>query len=225
MNTLLLWDIDCTLIDSGGAGEGGLIRALRADFGIDDPLTWLHFHGRTDRWIARTILEHHALPAADDSVRDFLGAYLAALEPGMANPRARVLPGILEIMDALARRPAIAQGLLTGNLRRGAEIKLRHFDLWRHFPFGAFADDAEDRNALGPVALRRAAALHGRPFTPEHVYVIGDTPHDIACGRTIGARTIAVATGRYSAEALAAENPTAVFADFSQPARLLDLLA
>jgi phosphoglycolate phosphatase-like HAD superfamily hydrolase len=135
----------------------------------------------------------------------------------MHNPQARVLPGILAIIDKISHRSDIAQGLLTGNLRHGAEIKLGRLDLWRPFPFGAFADDAEQRDQLGPHALSRAAAHHGIHFSPANVFVIGDTPHDIACGKAIGAKTIAVATGRYSSGELRSHNPTIVMANFADP--------
>ena len=215
MKTLLLWDIDGTLIDSGGAGERGLQLALKREFGIEDKLGWLEYFGRTDVWIARTILVHHLGTATPENVKRFLDAYLQALAEEMSNPHAHVLPGIAKIVGDIARRSDIAQGLLTGNLRRGAEIKLGHFGLWAPFPFGAFANDAEDRDELGPYALRRASAHHGVNFVPERVFVIGDTPHDIACGKAIGACTLAVATGRYTSERLRAHTPTAVFENFA----------
>jgi phosphoglycolate phosphatase-like HAD superfamily hydrolase len=130
----------------------------------------------------------------------------------------------MEIVTQVARAPDFAQGLLTGNLQRGAQIKLSHLGLWTPFLFGAFADDAEDRNDLGPHALRRAHAHHGYNFTPEHVFVIGDTPHDIACGKAIGARTIAVATGRFSVEQLRSHTPTAVLESFSDTKAFFGLL-
>ena len=224
MNTLLLWDIDGTLIDSGGAGERGLILSLRREFGLNDDLGWLEYFGRTDVWIARNILEHHFGRASSADIRRFLDGYLRGLSEEMQNPRARVLPGVAEIIGHVGSRADLAQGLLTGNLQRGAQIKLSHLDLWAPFPFGAFADDAEDRNELGPHALRRAHSHHGREFTPANVFVIGDTPHDIACGKAIGARTIAVATGRYSLEQLLAHGPTAALQDFSDTKAFLSLL-
>ena len=122
-------------------------------------------------------------------------------------------------------RGDIALGLLTGNLRRGAEVKLGSRNLWRYFPFGAFADDCEDRNRLGPHALRRARTHHGVEFAPADMWVIGDTPHDVVCARAFGARALAVATGRHSADELRAAGPDAVFPDFSDTAafwRLID---
>ena len=214
MKTLLLWDIDGTLIDSGGAGERALCRALEREFGIEDDLAWLEYFGRTDVWIARAILSKHFGAATTENIQRFLEGYLTALPTEMDNPRARVLRGIRTIVDQVARSGDIAQGLLTGNLRRGAEIKLRRLDLWLPFPFGAFADDAEQRDHLGPHALNRAGAHHGTTFSPDNVFVIGDTPNDIACGKAIGSKTIAVATGRYTVGQLHSHAPTIVLEDF-----------
>lgn len=211
MKTLLLWDIDCTLIDSGGAGERALKLSLKNEFGIMDDLRWLEYFGRTDLWIARALLEKHHFAADSANVSKFLEGYLKALTEQMHNPNARVLPGVLEILRTVAASDTWVQGLLTGNLRRGAAIKLGHLGLQDFFPFGAFADDAEHRDELGPIASRRAADHHGDAFCPERIIVVGDTPHDISCGKAIGARTIAVATGRYAREQLNAYAPSALF--------------
>ncbi len=210
VNTLLLWDIDGTLITSGRAGLSALERALGDVFGIVGSLADIDFAGRTDRWIVRRVFEKYRLPATEESFTRYLDGYIAALPLQLTNPHARVLPGVREILAAAALRPGVAQGLLTGNLVRGAQTKLGHHGLWDFFPFGAFADDSELRNDLGPHALRRAREHHGFEFLPERVWIIGDTPHDIACGKIIGARTLAVTTGDYSAAELAAHVPDAV---------------
>lgn len=221
--TLLLWDIDGTLIDSGGAGERALILSLEREFGIADRLNWLEWAGRTDLWIARQILAHHGIETSSENIRRVLDGYLSAVGEAMRNPRARVLAGVREVLDAVSTHAEAVQGLLTGNLERGAKIKLGHFDLWRYFAFGAFADDSELRDELGPHAIRRAAEHHRIPFTPERVIVIGDTPHDIACGRAVGARTIAVATGRFSVEALSAFKPDVAIPDLTDSRAFLRL--
>ena len=215
MKTLLLWDIDGTLIDSGGAGERALRLSLEQGFGIADTLAWLDWAGRTDIWIARKILEHHRFGASKENIDHLLDGYLAAVAHEMVNPQARVLVGVRELLATISIHPRVAQGLLTGNLERGAKIKLEHFDLWRYFPFGAFADDNELRDELGPHAMRRAGEHHRIPFTPDRVIVIGDTPHDIACGRALGARTVAVATGKFSVAALQTFEPDLVLTDLS----------
>jgi len=131
----------------------------------------------------------------------------------MAKPGARVLPGVSTLLSEGPARGTIAQGLLTGNSRRAAEIKLCHHGLWHHFPFGAFGDDSERRDELGPFGLRRAREFHGIEFAPERVWVIGDTPHDVRCAKAIGARSLAVATGGHTAADLAAHAPTAILPD------------
>ncbi|MDR0902336.1 MAG: haloacid dehalogenase-like hydrolase [Opitutaceae bacterium] len=217
-NTLLLWDIDGTLIDSGHAGKRALRAGMGKALGINDALDWLDFFGRTDLWVAREVLRHHGLAETPANIDRLLDGYLAELGPAMASPPARVLPGAREIVGAVAARPEIAQGLLTGNLRRGAEGKLAPLGLWKFFPFGAFADDSEFRNDLGPHAVRRASGHHGVTFAPGRVFVIGDTPHDIECGKAVGAQTIAVATGRHSLEELRASQPSAALASLADPA-------
>lgn len=224
MKTLVLWDIDGTLILAGGAGERALVAALHHAFGIVGTLEDIELAGRTDPWIARRVLAKFAVPDSPGNISRYLEGYLHALQGELDNPHARVLPGVRELLAALARRGDVAQGLLTGNLRRGAEIKLGHHDLWAHFAFGAFADDSETRNDLGPHALRRAASHHSVEFTADRVWVFGDTPHDIDCGKAIGARTLGVATGRYTIDELRAHQPTAAFADLSDTNAVLTAL-
>jgi len=225
MNTLLLWDIDGTLVTSGGAGMRALRVALRAVFGLDGQIDDIDFAGRTDRWIIRQIFGKFGVPATEENFARYLDGYVAALPAQLADRGVQLLPGVRTLLDGAVGRGDLALGLLTGNLRRGAETKLGFHGLWRYFAFGAFADDSEDRNDLGPHALRRARAHHGVDFALERVWVIGDTPHDIACGQAFGARTLAVATGRHATEELRAGNPDAVLADLSDTAafwRLVD---
>ncbi len=221
---LLLWDIDGTLIASGGAGMLALERGLRDGLGIDGSLADIDFAGRTDRWIARRIFEKFSLPHTEENFTRLIDGYVAHLPPTLANPRARVLPGVREILAAAAARNDVAQGLLTGNLQRGAKTKLGHHGLWDFFPFGGFADDAELRNDIAPHALRRAQEHVRATFAPDRVWVIGDTPHDIACGKAIGARTLAVATGSHTTDQLAAHAPDAVMADLADTAAFWKLI-
>jgi phosphoglycolate phosphatase-like HAD superfamily hydrolase len=215
MKTLVLWDIDGTLTLSGGAGQRALRAALKCEFGIEHGLHDIDFAGRTDGHIMRQIFGKTALTDDEHNLRRFLDAYLGELPQELNNPGSRVLPGIVAALTALAARPDFSQALLTGNVERGARIKLTHHGLSHFFKFGAFADDSHTRDELGPVALRRAHELLGVVFDPDRVYVIGDTPHDIACGKVIGARTIAVATGGHTVDELRTHHPTMVFADLS----------
>lgn len=224
MKTLLLWDIDGTLIASGGAGMRALQTGLHRGLGIDGSLADIDFAGRTDRWIARRIFEKFALANTEENFTRLIDGYIAALPAELANPHARVLAGVRDIVIAAHARPDIAQGLLTGNLRRGAQTKLGHHGLWDYFPFGGFADDSEHRNEISPHALRRALEHTKTTFAPDRVWVIGDTPHDIECGRVIGARTLAVATGGHTMEQLAAHQPDALFADLSDTKKFFALI-
>ena len=222
--TLLLWDIDGTLLTSGNAGMHALQQGLRTGLGIDGSLADIDFAGRTDRWITRRIFEKFSVPHTEENFSRLIEAYLSHLPAALANPHARVLPGIRELLAAAAARPGLTQALLTGNLRRGAQTKLAHHGLWNFFPFGAFADDAELRNELGPHALRRARAHTGFAFAPARVWIVGDTPHDIACARVIGARALAVATGSHTIEQLAAHSPDAVLPDLADTAAFWKLI-
>jgi phosphoglycolate phosphatase len=220
---LLLWDIDGTLISSGNAGMKALQVALRNVFGIDGSLADIDFAGRTDRWIIREVFRKFAIPDTEENFAKYFEGYVSILPSHLANPHARVLPGVRDVLRTAAEHGQIAQGLLTGNMRRGAQVKLAHHGLWDHFPFGAFADDSERRNDLGPHAIRRALEHHRVEFAAANVWVIGDTPHDIACGKIIGARTLAVATGGYTLDHLRTHSPTVVLEDLSDTAEVLRL--
>jgi phosphoglycolate phosphatase len=212
---LILWDIDSTLVNTGSAGQHALVRATIEWFGGDGDLNGIEIAGRTDTGIARQILEKYGKPVTEENIHSFLDRYIALLPEELPKRNGRVLPGVRELLEDLAGQPDTTLGLLTGNLERGARLKLGHYDLWEFFPFGAFADDHHDRNALGPCALTRALDKTARQFAPEQVDVIGDTGHDIACGKAIGARTIAVATGSWSRDRLAAHHPDFLFDDLS----------
>jgi len=205
------------------------MRALRAAlqrvFAIDGAINDIDFAGRTDRWIMRQIFAKFGLPASEENFTRYAEGYVAALPAELADRGVRPLPGVPGVLEAALARRDTALGLLTGNLRRGAAAKLGSRDLWRYFPFGAFADDGEDRNQLGPIALRRARDHHGADFATANTWVIGDTPHDVVCARAFGARALAVATGRHSRDELQAERPDAVIGDLSDLApiwRLID---
>lgn len=213
MKTLLLWDIDGTLITARGAGKAALSVAVRQAFGIEDDLHNIDLHGRTDQYVFRIVLQQVGVNHNGENVAKLREGYLAALPACLASYQITLLPGIAQLLEQASKRGDVAQGLLTGNLREGAEIKLQSRGVWHYFPFGAFADDEEDRNKLGPHALRRAAAFHGEEFPPERVWIIGDTPLDIACGKAFGAKTLGVATGKHAVDHLRSAQPDAVLAD------------
>lgn len=221
---LLLFDIDGTLITSGGAGEGALKDAMKGRFGVEEDLHGILLAGATDAKIARELLAKHDIEATAENISALLDEYLRHLAGRMPRHEGRLLPGIVPVLQALENHPEAVLALLTGNLTRGAEIKLSHYGVWNFFEFGAFADDHHDRNELGKFARARAMERHGIEFPPERIYVIGDTPRDIECGRAIGARTVAIATGHYSLDELAGHTPDFLFEDFSDTASVLDCL-
>lgn len=202
--TLYLFDIDGTLVDTGGAGMAALNEATRGIFGHDGPE--LDLAGSTDLGVVANIHAHFQVESTPERVAEYFEAYLVRLDWNLAHGgfNGRVFPGVTELLELLANRPGASVGLLTGNIAGGAAAKMRHFGLAGHFPFGAYGCDHADRNLLGPVALERAAAHAGRIFGAEETLVIGDTPKDIACAHAMGAKCLAVATGRFSAGELRA---------------------
>lgn len=221
---LLLFDIDGTLITSGGAGEWALRDAMRSRFGVDEDLGGILLAGATDKKIAVAMLEKNGLEPSPENITALLDEYLSHLESRMPKHQGRILPGMIELLKVLSTREEAVLALLTGNVVRGAEIKLAHYGVWHHFEFGAFADDHHDRNELGKFARARAFERHGIDFPPDRIYVIGDTPRDIECGRAIGAKTVAIATGHYMLQELATHAPDFLFQDFSATDRVIECL-
>lgn len=213
--TLLLFDIDGTLITSGGAGERALRIGFRERFGIDDDLKNVEIAGRTDSGIARAMLRTHGLAETPENITAFVDSYLAQLAGQLSQAGGSLLPGVLVLLEKLKTRSDMVLALLTGNVARGAELKLTHYGVWTFFEFGAYADDHDDRNQLGPFAQRRAFERHGVEFPPERIFVLGDTPHDITCARAIGAKAVAIATGKFTRPELAAHQPDFLFDDLS----------
>ncbi|MBK1880782.1 HAD hydrolase-like protein [Luteolibacter pohnpeiensis] len=207
---LYLFDIDGTLVDTGGAGMKALQEASFEIFGQEGPE--LDLAGSTDLGIVAEIHAHFKIESTPQNIELFFAAYLQRLDWNLkhADHHARVLGGAVETLTALAGRPDIAMGLLTGNIEAGAASKMRHFGLHDFFPFGAYGSDHADRNLLGPIAIERAALHSGRRYSGEEIWVIGDTPKDIACAKAIGAKSLAVATGRFTANELRVHHPDKV---------------
>lgn len=194
---------------------------LAQRFGIRDDLQGIEVAGRTDPGIVHQILRKQKIELSDENIAAFLDGYVELLALELPLRKGRVLPGVEELLRRLQARPQNVLALLTGNLRRGAELKLAHYGLWDFFEFGAFADDHHDRNELGAFARTRAREKYAIDFGTADIDVIGDTPHDIACGKAIGARTIAVTTGSFSRAELAAHEPDCILDDFSEIDRVL----
>lgn len=224
---LVLFDIDGTLVLTGGAGKRGMTRAFEALFGVADAFATIPLAGRTDTSILADALERYGVPFTARDISAFRVRYLECLREEVAQTTAgkQVLPGILPLLRALEMSPEAFLGLLTGNYAEAAEVKLGHFNLWRYFRCGAFGEDAHDRNHLVPIALDRARAC-GLPSAIEadRVVVVGDTPRDVACAHAHGARIVAVATGEYSADQLIDAGADVVFEDFSDTGAVLTAL-
>ncbi len=215
---ILLWDIDGTLIRSGRAGHRAMNAAALAVFGLQEAFADFDFGGRTDPWVLDLLCQRYGLDAPPARVDDFYAVYLEHLRRELHNPLAHTCPGIREAIAAFHTSPEVNQGLLTGNIVAGARVKLEHFDLWHYFAFGAFADDAGERNRLGPIALERARHhLRLNGLQPSDLIIIGDTPHDIACARAAGAHAVATATGGFTHDELAKHQPDLLVRDFTDP--------
>ena len=217
MVRLILFDIDGTLIRTGGAGVRAFGQTFAEIFGLAEATRTLNFAGRTDVSLVRECFKVHGIETSPQNFDRFFRAYPERLERLLGTLPEGILPGIEPFLDelfAMQNRPII--GLLTGNIRRGAELKLRHFGLWERFETGAFADDSEDRNCIAATAKQRGEAIFGRSLQGEEIVVIGDTPHDITCGKSIGAKVLAVATGVHKREQLESEKPTWAVDQISQ---------
>jgi phosphoglycolate phosphatase-like HAD superfamily hydrolase len=227
---LLLFDVDGTLVLTGGAAVRAMNDAFEEVFDVRGAFDHVPMPGRTDGAIladafARAVMRSPALAdtsspsgvrPVDGAIARYKEAYFRRfaeeiLKPAPVDParpaRHRfkgVLPGVREVLEALDERPDVFLGLLTGNYEQGARIKLEHFGLWRYFRCGAYGDDSLDRHALVPIAVARSRGAGCPPVEPRDVVIIGDTPLDVACARDAGVSCLAVATGGYGADALRA---------------------
>jgi phosphoglycolate phosphatase-like HAD superfamily hydrolase len=227
---VVLFDIDGTLVNCHGTGTRSLESGFRKAFPefSDVPFPALELGGATDFGVARFILSHYGLEHHPVHRDNFLRAYENDLDrllgEGTDPPRVSVLPGVRELLAKFESLSNCATGLLTGNSQIGAAIKLRHAGLSGGLDWGAFGDDHEDRNALGHIAIERAAARLGSAIHPEQVIIIGDTIRDIACARACGAKVIAVATGHSTWEQLAEAGPDLLVADLTNLPAIFEVL-
>ena len=220
MRKLVLFDIDGTILLTAGAGRRAIVAALSAEVGRSEAFDRIRFDGKTDPQIVAEMLEAvgEADPREAERVARLCHAYVGHLETELGRPTTRtaVMPGVLPLLDRLEARDDVVLGLLTGNIERGAALKLRSGGIDpARFRVGAYGSDAAHRPHLPEIAARRAAPFFGRAPSGSEVVIIGDTPADIQCGQEIAARAIAVATGAYSVSDLAACGPHAVFTDLS----------
>lgn len=215
---LLLFDVDQTLINTGGAGIRALNRAFRKVLKLDNAMDGITPHGKTDPAIVREALANvwDGKPAGD-CVPAILDAYIFFLQEEVERSEAyRVLPGIAVILGEITRRNGVMLGLATGNLEKGARIKLHRGGLNGYFTFGGFGSDSEDRLMLVQRAAELGTHRSGGTMDPENVFVIGDTPRDVEAGRKAGFRTVGVATGGYSTDQLRQHEACCVISNFEQ---------
>jgi phosphoglycolate phosphatase len=247
---LLLFDVDGTLVLTGGAAVRAMNDAFEEVFGVAGAFEHVPMPGRTDgailadaftravpqSQILADALSAAGVPPVDGEIARYKAAYFARfaeeiLKPVAVDPerpgRHRfkgVLPGVREVLNALDGRPDVFLGLLTGNYEQGARIKLEYFDLWRYFRCGAYGDDSLDRHALVPVAVARSRAAGCPAVDPRDVVIIGDTPLDVACAREAGVSCLAVATGGFSVDALRAAGADTVLESLADTAVAVQLL-
>jgi phosphoglycolate phosphatase len=214
MVRLVLFDIDGTLVRTGGAGVKAFARTFASEFKVADGFEHLKFAGRTDIGLVREFFGFHQIEPTPENLRRFFEQYVFWLDHLMKESRTEVCLGVWELirdLQALPQAPLL--GLLTGNIRLGAEIKLRHFDLWDTFKTGAFGDEHEDRSQIAALALERGSRILGTKLRGDEVLAIGDTPLDIRCARAIGAKALAVASGGADLAELERHRPDWAIAD------------
>ena len=224
---LFLFDVDGTLVTARGAGRAAFGRALQATYGTPGAVDVYDFRGKTDPRIVWDLMRGAGLDdaAITRGLDAFFAAYLEELRRAIGDgSRVQVMPGVAAVVSALAARDDALVGLLTGNIEAGARLKLAPTGLWPLFSVGAFGSDDMDRRRLPAIARARARVVAGREFPFERVTIIGDTPLDVDCARACGAVAVAVATGQYLQEELAACEPDHIFADFTDVARALAAL-
>ncbi len=216
MTRLALFDIDGTLVRTGGAGVRAFAKTFASEFRIPEATRELNFSGRTDPSLVRECFQKHGIPTTRENFDHFFGVYPHWLAQYLNELPGGPCPGVFEVIEKLLHLPhPPTLGLLTGNIRLGAELKLRHYALWEFFELGAFSDEHEDRHQLAAIAHERGTRFRKAKIHPTEVLVIGDTPLDIACGKAIGAKTLAVATGSFSTNELATFKPDFVLEDLT----------
>jgi phosphoglycolate phosphatase-like HAD superfamily hydrolase len=224
---LVLFDIDGTLLSAGGVSARALEAALAETFGTAGPAAGYDYSGKTDPQIVRELMRGAGFddPVIEERRPLALERYRACLAEWIRPEHVRAKPGVLPLLEALGREPGVKLGLLTGNLEPCARLKLEPIGANPFFAFGAFGSDDEDRYRLAPVALARAREATGIAFEGREAVIVGDSVHDVLCGRGVGVRAVAVATGKTAASTLTQAGPDALLPDLSDtPASLRAIL-
>lgn len=227
---VVLFDLDGTIMLSGGAGKRAMEGIFLKKFGIPDGFKGIIPDGKTDPEIFREMMQKWGVRIEREEEKRVLeelkDGYIELLRCEVPkSTKAFIMPGVRELISELKRRPNVKLGLLTGNYEEGAKIKLSKFGLDGFFEFGAFGSDAESRSELVKIAIQRAEKLYGKKIKMgKNVVIIGDTPRDVACAKAFGLTCIAVATGRYSAAELEQAGADYVFGDLSDTERVLEVI-
>lgn len=219
---ILFWDIDGTLLTTGKAGVPAWETAVRDMTGRDFQLSAIRIAGLSDYLIAVRAFELLGIEASAEQIDRLVRRYESLLDVTLPQRQGRVLPNVREILEQAASRSDVRSYLLTGNTRAGARAKLSHYDLWKYFPDGAFAEDTGERASIAARAVE--LARRSGPISDERLIVIGDTPHDVHAADAIGALTIAVATGGYSRDELEPHRPWRVFDELPEAGEFLRLI-
>ncbi|MDH4232052.1 MAG: HAD hydrolase-like protein [Nitrospirota bacterium] len=220
----ILFDIDGTLMDSGGAGIRSLNLAFEEFFSVRDAFRSISMAGKTDMQILREGFEFHHIDCSNGIIPEFYRSYIRHLRQNIGNTRGHVKPGIREALSSLSAQQGFTLGLLTGNIEEGARIKLDFFGLNSFFGIGAFGNDDEDRNRLLPIAVEKLYRQNALKVDFRDCVVIGDTPRDVSCSKPYGAFSVAVATGPYSAVDLSSAGADVVFEDLSDTEAFMSVL-
>ncbi len=223
---LVLFDIDGTLISSQGAGLRSLDRALSQVFGSAQGIHKVRTDGKTDLQICHEAMQIEGLTRkqVEDKLPKVLELYLEILEEELAAPGPFVYPGVNSLLESLQEHGYIYRGLLTGNIQPGAHIKLKKFDLWRHFKMGAYGSDSENRMDLPRIAARRARECFSIDFEPSETIIIGDAIPDVRCAKGYNATCIAVATSSTTWNELASQQPDYLFASLEDTSAVLEAI-
>ncbi len=221
---VLLFDIDGTLLNTGGAGRDALLQASEEVFGIPAPIDNLDLSGRCDYGIILEILGACDIEPSEENIRKLTLGYLELLQENMQKYDGGILSGVVELLQHLVVRPDVALGLLTGNIEAGADLKLHHYGIAHFFEFGAFGDRHSERDDIAREAMEKVKEYVGPDIPKDRIWVIGDTPRDVRCARTVGVQALAVASGWIDRDILAAEEPDLLLDDLSNPDDIINLL-
>lgn len=223
--TAVLFDIDGTLLDMLGIGRQSFVRALDRAFGIKDELDYISFSGNTDLNVLQQVMTHHSRPLTREACERFHEALPAELTSAARHAKLVLYPGVRELLETLSANPDIILGLVTGNIEASAWIKLQQFDLHNHFVLGAFGDEHADRNEIARLALQRVQSRLAPGQDIRACFLVGDTPNDINAAHAIGAVAVAVATGKFSVDALKAAGADIALPDLADTACVVKLFS